>query len=283
MLPKPKFLSPSALDTRQNVLHNNRHQNHHHFNEGKKFAHNQQASRINKQRKMIACDFDDCRFKSNVEEEILLHKKIGHIQLLNKYSENFLMNSPEEIARWREERRRKFPKVENVSDQIETIKSEHYKDSRGNKNEAFPFNNRSQSCPNRFQNNQRLSNNHHKFLSNKRKAKKFDKLFVHNKKFLEKKYAYSDSDEQSDGEDNETINRVVTELVRDLIKKIERTNEKSQKRPRPISSARTPQLHYSQLSLFQKLMLQEVREYKKELLFCLKLIKESNYLQEYSN
>lgn len=220
------------------------------------------------------------------------------------------MNSPEEIARWREERRRKFPKVESVSDQIETIKSEHYKDSRGNKNEAFPFNNRSQSRPNRFKNNQRLSNNHHKFLSNKRKAKKFDKLFAHNKKFLEKKYgsslsnnkernrpeinqstteslcsltAYSDSDEQSDGEDNETINRVVTELVRDLIKKIERTNEKSQKRPRPISSARTPQLHYSQLSLFQKLMLQEVREYKKELLFCLKLIKESNYLQEYSN
>lgn len=42
-----------------------------------------------------------------------LHKKIQHLELRNKYNVDFALDSPEDIQKWREERKARFPKVQD--------------------------------------------------------------------------------------------------------------------------------------------------------------------------
>lgn len=45
---------------------------------------------------------------------VKFHSDIQHLELRNKYSVDFTLSTPEDIAKWRTERRAKYPTLGNV-------------------------------------------------------------------------------------------------------------------------------------------------------------------------
>lgn len=259
---------------------------------------------------------------------MFLHQKINHFQIFAKFKDNLSENSPEEIEKWRAERRARFPKIANNDhnnqssntdetkinqDRENIIKNQGFKANYSNNKFKRKFHQHSNKS--KYHGNKRFSP-HNKYQTNNASKRPQTKNHSPNTKCqnepksikteespkknpaissnsLNMLACYS-SDESSDLEQNsptkqnsiENDKKIITDLLNELIIKVDKkiTAEKNvnanmakkrlKKRPPcpPLPS-------YNQLTLFQKLMLQDIRKIKDELLYCIKYMVETNYLK----
>ncbi|OTF75032.1 hypothetical protein BLA29_013975, partial [Euroglyphus maynei] len=100
---------------------------------------------------------------------------------------------------------------------------------------------------------------------------------------------YCSGSDHSDYEESEqNKHKILSSMIDELIDKVEKTNiipKKMNNNKTSINRKRTTtvhhrkQLQYSDLNLFQKLMLQDVRSVKSDLLQSLKLLIDTNFLE----
>lgn len=255
---------------------------------------------------------------------MFLHQKINHFQIYTRFKDNLPENSPEEIAKWRAERRARYPKIANndndpktdsnetkiSQDSENSFKNRGFKSNYSNNNFKRKFH---QHYKSEYHGNKRFAR-HKQYQTNNgsRKPKYKNKNYlpsVENQNESTKSIkcdppenpvAFSNSlnmlscyasDENSDVEKSsptkqycENDEAIITDLLDKLIIKVDRKqtaeHTKSNLKKRLKKQTPCPPLpSYNQLTLFQKLMLQDVRKVKDELLYCMKYIVETNYLK----
>lgn len=99
---------------------------------------------------------------------VKFHSDIQHLELRNKYSVDFTLSTPEDIAKWRTERRARYPTLENV-EKKSVEKSISEADSKKTACFNQSNNNDNYSGRNRQNANWRNSNNSRGRYNNKRK------------------------------------------------------------------------------------------------------------------
>ncbi|XP_027198246.2 uncharacterized protein LOC113792546 [Dermatophagoides pteronyssinus] len=307
MLPVPKFLQKNQNDE-QNMNHNQGWQSSHKTN-GNNFQrpirnfNNYGKRKCNQNSINIQCDFDDCRFQSANKDEMLMHKKINHFQLCSRFNDGFLMDSPEEISKWRNERRSKYPRLSNIinNDDNDINHIKNNQPNRNHNNSAYRNNNyrdRRKFQRHSFSYSQKNHSNNriHKRNSIENKQKNStvksslpitpEPSSSSSSLNLISGYCSGSNSEHSDNEESkQNEHKILSSMIDELIEKVEKTKIVPKKLNKTISNKkqkptiqRQP-LQYSNLNLFQKLMLQDVRRIKSELLQSLKLLVDTNFLE----
>ncbi|XP_075589082.1 uncharacterized protein LOC124496813 [Dermatophagoides farinae] len=331
MLPVPKFLQKNQNDNKNldqnqiwrpmNINMNNfqrpiqRSSIHGNFNNhGNKRKCNQDSNNIQ------CCDFDDCRFRTANKDEMLIHKKINHFQICKRFNDGFLMDSPEEISKWRAERRSKFPRLSNIINNDDGDGDDHGQKS------SHPYRIHNQNYrSNNFRDRRKFQRHSFSSLQKNHSKNRPHNQIQRNPSKNERKnhipstlskislptsepcsssssslnllsgYASSSSSEHSDSDElkQNEHHTLISSMIDEIIDKVEKTHviqnkNKNQNGNKTISNnnkKRTPKLYrqsilqYSNLNLFQKLMLQDVRKVKSELLQTLKLLVDTNFLE----
>lgn len=212
-----------------------------------------------------------------------MHQKIQHFELRNKFNVDFALDSPEDIQRWREERKARFPKfqnnISNNSGQSVVDKSTNV----GLKNKRV--NDRHNHKKKRNRHKRKWNSNKTYDHCNIKRNKVEQELLTHNnitndnctkldtsntistaKNSLSLISCYSSDDDvqndwttSKDDEYNlsiisELLNNVVSRVHNELTKPTNSSIQKCKKRKRPYN----PHAHlsYSKLNLFQKVCIQ---------------------------
>ncbi|KAI2798047.1 hypothetical protein BLOT_013959, partial [Blomia tropicalis] len=79
------------------------------------------------------------------------------------------------------------------------------------------------------------------------------------------------------------INELVSNVEKETIKQHKMTNDKKAQRLNKRRPPRPPPMYYNKLTLFQKLMLQDVRNVKHSLLESLQILVDNNFFQSANN
>ncbi|KAH7637926.1 hypothetical protein HUG17_9030 [Dermatophagoides farinae] len=251
---------------------------------------------------------------------MLIHKKINHFQICKRFNDGFLMDSPEEISKWRAERRSKFPRLSNIINNDDGDGDDHGQKS------SHPYRIHNQNYrSNNFRDRRKFQRHSFSSLQKNHSKNRPHNQIQRNPSKNERKnhipstlskislptsepcsssssslnllsgYASSSSSEHSDSDElkQNEHHTLISSMIDEIIDKVEKTHviqnkNKNQNGNKTISNnnkKRTPKLYrqsilqYSNLNLFQKLMLQDVRKVKSELLQTLKLLVDTNFLE----
>ncbi|KAH9389606.1 nuclear fragile X mental retardation protein interacting protein 1 [Tyrophagus putrescentiae] len=345
MIPKPSFLQAVTQPSSGQLNHQHNGDNMKHYQKrftgqnnfgssrGRGARFNRHHDRNNTNNGEVRCNFKGCRF-SGPPDVVKFHSDVQHIELRNKYSVDFSLSTPEDIAKWRSERRARYPTFENVvkksseqlNNEADNRKATHFNQS--NNSDNYSSQNR-QNWKN-SENNRSRYNDKRKFNSNNALHQNFTdhhynvkrnrtedvsatsdpipqmgasevKSVVKEEVKVEPSVCsnslnlltYYESDEEAEvsppdeQKSTENVEEAVKEVVSELLCKVEKTvfnsskqkTSKRQKKKAKKQPPSGPQLNFSRLSLFQKLMLQDVRKVKTDFVECLQLIVNNNFLQ----
>ena len=266
-----------------------------------------------------------CRFSSPDQASLDLHKKIQHFEFQHKggCSNNLLnSNNPDDIEKWRAQRRARYPKLANIVNTEKPIESiecsqgqknafrrELQRSSSSNRhNNRHNNNNYNNSNGNHFKNHKRshYQNNQHESNNNPKRSKLVEEERSSSKLNLEPNNKCDETRVKSfqllsnyDSEDSddcplevttkkltsdevqrtpyevpkpaENVERIVRECMNSLLNKVDNKLKRESKVPQK-RHPHQPKLYYDKLTLFQKLMLQDVRTNKTNLIECLKML-----------